>query len=99
KERPRRHLKIRILSQPVVKHHDAERIEQLSLVFVNPFNLAIKDGVRVHRKTHRGLNPPCKSKLRLALRLAKVFAKSPVVRQRLQLAQLTKICGPTVADS
>ena len=40
---PRGHLEIRILPQPVVQHDDAQRVEQLPLVFVDAFDLAIED--------------------------------------------------------
>ena len=43
----RRHLEFGILAQPVVEHHDAQRIQQLPFVFVNALDLAIENGVRV----------------------------------------------------
>ena len=49
KECPRHHLEARVFSQPVVQHDNAQRVEQLSLVFVDALDLAIKDGVRIHR--------------------------------------------------
>ena len=75
-ERPRRHLEVRILAQPVVEHHDAQRIEQLPLVFVDALDLAIEDGVRVHRLTGGRLEPVGKLRLGFALGLAEGVAKA-----------------------
>ena len=46
---PRCHLEARVLAQPVVKHDNAQRVEQLALVFVDTLDLAIEDRVRVRR--------------------------------------------------
>jgi tRNA uridine 5-carboxymethylaminomethyl modification enzyme len=40
-ERPRRNLQARVRAQPVVQHHDAKRVEQLPLVFMDTLDLAI----------------------------------------------------------
>ena len=48
-ESSRRHVEIRIVPQPVVEHHDAERVQQLPLVFVDALDLTIEDAVRVNR--------------------------------------------------
>ena len=45
-ESARRHLEIGVLAQPVVKHHDAQRVQQLPLVFVDALDLAIEDACR-----------------------------------------------------
>src|SRR5262249_35253683 len=46
-ERPRMHFAIRIAPQPLVKHHDSECHEHLPLIFVNSFNVAVKNRVRI----------------------------------------------------
>ena len=54
-ERPRRHLEAGILAQPVIEHDDAQRIQQLPLVFVDALDLAIEDRVRIDRSARRSL--------------------------------------------
>src|SRR5438552_8560936 len=79
KERPRRHREVWILPQPVVKHHDAQGIEQLPLVFVDTFDLAIKDGVRVDRLAGGRFEPIGKLRFGLTLSLPEAVAKTFVV--------------------
>ena len=81
KESARRHLELRVLAQPIVEHHDAQRVEQLALVFVDALDLAIEDAVRVHRFAGSALEPIGKFRLGLALGLAEVVAQRPVVGQ------------------
>src|SRR5215469_15138571 len=46
-EGARRHFDTRIFAYPIVENDDAQRIEQLSLVFVDALDLAVEDGVWV----------------------------------------------------
>ena len=73
-------------------------LSKLPLVFVDAFDLAIKDGVRIHDSARRGLEPVGKAGLGVALGLAEVITKAPVVGQRLELAQLGQVGDPAVAD-
>ena len=97
-ERPRRHLQVRVRPQPVVEHHDAQGVEKLPLVFVDALDLAIKDGVRIHGLPGGGFEPLGELSFGLALGLAEVVAKAPVVGQRFELAQLGQVGDPAVAN-
>src|SRR5207253_4550624 len=70
-ESARRRIKVRMLSQSVVEHHNAQGVEQLPLVLVDALDLAIKDTVRVYRFAGRPLEPIGKLRLGLAFRLEK----------------------------
>ena len=48
-ERSRQNFEIWILAEPIVEHYNAQGVEQLPLVFVDAFDLAIEDGVRIDR--------------------------------------------------
>ena len=48
-ERPRSHLKVRVLPHAIVEHDDPQRVQQLPLVFVDALDLAIKNCVRIDR--------------------------------------------------
>src|SRR4029453_1792758 len=52
-----RYLQIRLVAQPVVKHNDTERVKQLTLVFMDAFDLAIEEAVSVYRLAGRLLEP------------------------------------------
>ena len=97
-ERPRRHLQVRIRPQPVVEHHDPQRVEQLPLVFVNALDLAIEDRVRVHRLPGRRLEPGDELRLGRALGLTESGAELAAVGERLEMTQLSEVGDPVVAD-
>jgi len=46
----RRHLYARIVTQTVIEHDNAQRVQKLPLVFVNTFDLRVEDGVWVNRQ-------------------------------------------------
>src|SRR5215469_833460 len=98
KKRPRRELLTRVLPQPVVKHDDSQRIEQLPFVLVDALNLAVKNCVRIHCYSGLRSNPSSKSGFRLASGRAKAVAKAYVSSERLQFAQLAEIREPAFAD-
>src|SRR5262249_36048245 len=98
KESPRRHIKLWVLPQPIVEHHNAQRVEELPLVFVDALNLAIEDAIRVHRLAGCPLEPIGKLRLGLAFGLTEIVTQSLVTSQRLQLTQLTEVSHPAVAD-
>ena len=79
-ECPRRHLELGILPQPVVEHDDAQRIQQLPLVFVNALDLAVEDGVRVHRLPDGRLEPIGELQLGLPFCLEKRCRERPCRR-------------------
>ncbi len=58
----RHHFCVGILPQPVINDDDSQRVQQLSLIFVDAFDLAIEDRVRVHELPRRRFEPigkPC----------------------------------------
>ena len=95
---PRGHLELRGLPQPVVQHDDAQRIEQLPLVFVDALDLTIEDRVRIDRLAGCRFEPLGKLRFRLPLRFEDRVAKPLVIGQFLELAQLAEISNPSVAD-
>ncbi len=97
-EGPRRDLDARVVPQPVVQHHNAQRIEQLPLVFVDAFDLAIENGVRVDDLAGRRFEPVGEMRLGVAFGLAELVAKSFVIGKRFELAQLAEVGDPAVAD-
>ena len=97
-ESPRRHVEAGVVPQPVVQHDNAQRIEQLSFVFVDALDLAIENGIRVDNLARRGFEPIGKMRFGVALGLAERVAESFVVGERLELAQLAEIGHPPVAD-
>src|SRR5262245_14335172 len=97
KESPRRHVKLGVLPQPIVEYHDAERVQQLPLVFMDALDLAIEDAIGVYRLAGCPLEPVGKLRLSLAFGLTEIVAQSLVTRQRLQFAQLTEVIYPAVA--
>ena len=62
----RNHLQVRVLAQPVVLDDDPQRVQQLSLVFVNPFDLAVENRLRVHNLPRRSFEPVRKPRFGLA---------------------------------
>ena len=50
-KRPRQHFETRVFPQPIVENDDAQRVQQLTLVFVNALDLAVEDGVRIDSHT------------------------------------------------
>jgi hypothetical protein len=63
---PRHHLEVRILPQPVVQNNNSQGIQQLSLVFVDPFDLTVENRVRVDRQSGCRFEPVGKMRLRRA---------------------------------
>ena len=79
KERPRRHIEVRIFAKAIIENDDPQRIEQLSLVFMDALDLAVKDCVGVDRLARSRFQPFGKIYLRLALGLVECLAKALVV--------------------
>ena len=97
-ERPRWQVELGIVADPVIQHDHAKRIEQLSLVFVDAFDLAVENGVRIDALARGGFEPVRKFHLRFALGRAKGLLKVDVVGQGFELAQLAKLRNPAIAD-
>ena len=66
-KRPRGHVEVGVRAEAVVEDDDAERVEQLPLVFVDALDLAIEDRVRVDDLPGRRAQPVGESRLGLAL--------------------------------
>src|SRR5690349_23258904 len=90
-ECPWRHVGLAISANPVVKDDYAQRIEQLPFVFMNAFNLAIKNGLRVDRLSRTRFEPIGKFALGLPLGVANRIAKGLFILERPELVQLAEI--------
>ena len=55
KEGSRRHGKTLILAKAIVKNDNAQRVEELPLVFVDAFYLGVKNVLRIDGQAARGL--------------------------------------------
>src|SRR5947209_535578 len=97
-KRSRRHVQAGVLTQPVVNYYDAQRIQQLPLVFVNALDLRIEDRVGVNRYAGCRFEPVCELRFGLALCLAESETKVSVAGKRLEPAQLTEVCDPILAN-
>ena len=85
---PRRHFEIRVFAQSIVEYHDAQRVQQLSLIFVDTLDLTIEDRVGVNGLTRRCLKPVGKLQLGRAFGVAEGLSKSSVIGEWLDFAQL-----------
>ena len=56
-----------VLPQALVQHDDAQRVQELALVLVDPLHLAVEDPVRVDPLTGRRPEPIGEPQLGLAL--------------------------------
>ena len=83
--------------QPVINDHNAQRIQQLALVFVNSFYLRVEDRVRIYGNLGCGCDPLGKLQLRIAFRFTEGVPKIGIVSEWLQLTQLTQVGNPTVS--
>ena len=75
-ENSRRHIHMWIFPQPIVKHHDAERIEHLPLVFVDALDLRIENAVGVYRLAGGAVKPVDELRFGFAFRLEKRLMKT-----------------------
>ena len=98
KEGARRDLEIRLVAQPVVEHHDVQRVEELPLVFMDALDLAVEDRVRIGRDAGRRLEPVDEARLRFALRIAARLVEGAVASEAPQLGEPVKIGDPALAD-
>ena len=94
----RRHIQIWIFPQPIVKHHDAERIEHLPLVFVNALDLRIEDAVGVYRLAGGVLEPVHELRFGFAFRLEERVTKTGIIGHGFQLLQVAEVFDPTITD-
>ncbi len=88
----------RVRPQPVVQHHDAQRIEQLAFVFVDPFDLGVEHRVRVQRHAVSRLQPGRAARLGLALGVSEEVPEAFVIRQEAQPVELIEVGDPGIAD-
>ena len=65
----------RVVAQPIIKHDDAQRIEQLPLVFVDAFDLAVENAGPGRRSARCCLEPIGKPRLGFVLGLAERLTK------------------------
>src|ERR1700726_2995230 len=79
---PWRHLERGVLAQPVVKHDDPQRIQQLTLVFVDTLDLAIEHRVWIHRDAEYRSEPVSTSRFGLALGASEEVAKTLILGEQ-----------------
>ena len=96
-EGARRHAKVGVGSQAVVENHDVQSVEQLPLVFVNAFDLAVDDGIGVDGLAGGALKPVGKTHLGVARGLAKNGAKSGILGMRLESGEMGEVGDPMVS--
>ena len=88
-----------VLSQPVVEHDDAQRVQQLPFVFVNALDLAIEDVVRIDCLTRGRFEPVGELALwPRAWRRGTHCGKLLSPARGSSLLQLPEIGHPAVAD-
>ena len=86
------------MPQSVVQNDDMKDVQKLALVFVNAFDLAVKDRVGIDDLTRGSLEPVGECNLGLAFRVAKLLAEAGVVGQGQQIAELRQVADPVFAD-
>ena len=74
-EGARRHVEPRVVAQAIVQDDDVKNIEQLALVFVDPLDLAVEDGIGVDGHARGRLQPGGESGLGGALGPAEAVAE------------------------
>ena len=80
-----------IFAQAVVKHDDAQRVEQLPLVFVDAFDLAVEDRVGIDATARTSaLSQSANCDLGLALGLAEGVAEAASSASGLSLASCVR---------
>ena len=72
-------------AEAVVEDHDPQSVEQLPLVLVDAFDLAVEDRVGIDDLAAGRLEPVLKLLLRQPLGLGEFVAKAGVVGERLEL--------------
>ena len=97
-ESSRRDRQAGVLAQPIVENDDSQRVEQLPLVFVNAFDLAVEDRVRIDYNLGVPLDPVDEPRLGGALGRENRGPKHRVVGQRAQFLQPREVGDPPVAD-
>ena len=97
-ENSRRRIHTWIFPQPVVKHHDAKRIEQLPLVFVDALDLAVENAVGVYRLAGGAVKPVDELGFGFACRLEEGLMKTAIIGLGFQLLQLAEILDPPITD-
>src|SRR5215472_12844114 len=98
-ECPWLHVESRILTQPVIQYNNSQRVQQLTFVFVDAFDLAIENTVRVHYLAGIRAQPIGKLSLGRAFGLLKRVREGRVRSQWLQLTQLAQIGNPAIPNS
>src|SRR5882762_3286856 len=98
-KRPRRHLQVWIVTQPVVKHDDPQGIEQLPLVFVDALDLTVEHRSGIHCQRQARFEPLGECGLGCPFRRAKRISETRVVREWLQSSELPEIGDPIVTDT
>jgi len=91
-------LLVRVLVDVVVEHHDAQRIHQLALVFVQALCLGVEDAVGVHFDALMAVHVVGQAQLVVVLDLVELLAEGRVVGEGLQRLDLLHVLAPVGAD-
>ena len=83
---------------PLVEPYDVQNFEQLAFVFVQSLDENIKDGIRVQLNSRCFEQQLCEILLILVLNISPCFAKRPILRVILELAELIQILDPAISD-
>src|SRR5262249_34579675 len=82
----------------VVEDDDVQRVQQLTLVFVNPLYLAVKDAVRIDYLTCCRPHPVDETKFCAALGVAEGALELGIVCQWPKSGNLAKVSNPAIAQ-
>ena len=81
-ERSRRHVEAGVFAQAVVENNNAQRVEQLALVFVDALDLAVKDYVGINGLARGRFQPIGELYIRLAFGVVERVAEGFEGRRR-----------------
>jgi hypothetical protein len=80
------HVESWVLPEPVVEHYDPECIQELTLVLVDAFDLAVEDRLWINDLSCRPAKPVAELSLGISLGLAEVIAEATVLGECSKLA-------------
>ena len=93
-----RRRQVGIFPQAIIERNDVKHVQVLTLVFVETFDLDVKEGVGVQHNASAPANQVCQNTLIPPLDSAPLFLERGVVRQWFELAQLIEVVDPTGPD-
>ena len=97
-EGARRHVERRVVAQAIVEDDDVQHIEQLPLVFVDAFDLAVEDGVGIDGLPGGAWSQTAKRALAARLAWRKPSRNAGSSARGTSLLELGQVGDPVVAD-